>query len=107
MKCRLDDRSSPTPEEYSTDDEEGDRLFVSLATKVVAWRASTTSLLLDVVPNMYLDELCFMAEAITVSSLTEALDMVSFVANVQGETVCHVASLLTQLGDVQSHVELC
>ena len=28
-------------------------------------------------------------------------------ANVQGETACHVVSLLTQLGDVRSHVELC
>ena len=107
MKCQIDDRSSPTPEEYSTDDEEGDRLFVSLATKVAAWQASTTSFLFDVVPNMYLDELCFMAKAIMVSPFTKALSMVAFLANVQGETVCHVVSLLTQLGDVQSHVELC
>ena len=33
--------------------------------------------------------------------------MVAFVASVQGETICDVESLLTQLGDVQGHVELC
>ena len=46
-----------------------------------------------------------MTEAITVSLLTKAL--IAFVANVQGETVCHIESLLTQLGDVLSHVEPC
>ncbi|CAA3018947.1 Hypothetical predicted protein, partial [Olea europaea subsp. europaea] len=108
MKCQLDDQSSPTLEEYSTDDEEGARSCgSSRATKVAASLAFTTSFLFDVVPNMYLDELCFMDEAITVSLLTKALNMVAFVANVQGETVCHVEPLLAQLGDVQSHVEPC
>ena len=82
MKCQLDDRSSPTPGECSTDDEEEVRLYVSLATKVAAWQVSTTSFLFDVVPNMYLDELCFMADAITISLLTKAL--IAFVANMQG-----------------------
>ena len=107
MKYQLDDRSSPTPEECSTDHEEEVHSCVSPATKMAALQASTTLLPFDVIPNMYLDELCFMDEAITVSSLTKALNMVVFVANVQGETICHVVSSLTQLGDVQSQVELC
>ena len=107
MKCQLNDRSSPTPEECSTDDEEEVRLCVSLATKVAAWQASTTSFLFDDVPNMYLNELCFMAKAIMVSLFTKALSMVAFLANVQGETKSHVEPHLAQLCEAQSLVEQC
>ena len=108
MECQLDDLTFSTLEEYSTENEEEDRSCGSpQATNVDASLASTISFLFDFVPNMNLDGLCFMAKAIMVSLFTKALSMVSFLANVQGETKSHVEPHLAQLGEAQSLVEQC
>ena len=85
MEYQLDATTLPTPEEYFIDRREGGCLFeLPHATSVAAPGASTTSPLLDVVPNMNLDTLCSMAIVIMVSPFTKTLSLSELVANMQG-----------------------
>ena len=109
MECQLDDYTLHTLEEYSTGDEEEDSPCESpRATSVVVSETPTTTSLFDAAYDMnpYINGACFMAKATKVSPSTKATSMDEFLANMQGETKRHVESLLAQLGEAQSLIEI-